>query len=57
VIADVAVEEVPTIEMTARQLGDIAYSSGETTIRGERALAVVTADETGGQLTVRRRRG
>jgi hypothetical protein len=56
VIADVAVDDVPTIEMTARQLGDIAYSYGEASVGGERALVVVTADETGGQLTVRRRR-
>ena len=56
VLADVAVEDVPTIEMTARQLGDIAYSYGESTIGGERALVVITADETGGRLTVRPRR-
>jgi len=55
VLADVAVEDVPTIEMTSRQLGDIAYSYGEATIHGERALVVITADETGGRLTVRPR--
>jgi hypothetical protein len=56
VLADVAVEGVPTIEMTARQLGDIAYSYGEATLGGERALVVITADESGGRLTVRPRR-
>jgi hypothetical protein len=56
VLADVAVEQIPTIEMTARQLGDIAYSYGEATIAGEHALVVVTADETGGRLTMRPRR-
>jgi hypothetical protein len=56
VVADVAVEEVPTIEMTARQLGDVAYAYGETTLHGQRALFVLTADEAGGILTVRTRR-
>lgn len=56
VLADVAVGDVPTIEMTLRRLGDIAYSYGEATIGGERALIVITADETGGRLTLRPRR-
>jgi hypothetical protein len=56
VLADVAVTDVPTIEMTSRQLGDIAYSYGETTLGGKRAVVVLTADETGGLITVRPQR-
>jgi hypothetical protein len=54
VIAEVAVADVPTIEMTSRQLGEVAYSYGETTLGGKRALVVMTADETGGLISVRR---
>ncbi len=56
VIAEVAVEEVPTIEMTARQLDDVAYAYGETTLGGQRAVVVATADETGGVVTIRPQR-
>jgi pyruvate-formate lyase-activating enzyme len=56
VVADVAVSDVPTIEMTSRQLGDIAYSYGEATLGGKRALVVLTADERGGLITIRPQR-
>ena len=55
-LADVAIEDVPTIEMTARQLGDVAYSYGESAVAGDRALVVITADENGGRLVVCPRR-
>jgi hypothetical protein len=44
-----------TIEMTSRQLGDVAYSYGETTLGGRPVLAVLTADACGGRLTIRPR--
>jgi hypothetical protein len=37
----------------SRQLGDVAYSYGQTTLGGQKALVVVTADEAGGRITVR----
>jgi hypothetical protein len=45
----------PTVEMTTRQLDDVAYSYGATTLHGKKALIVITADEAGGKITVRRR--
>jgi hypothetical protein len=57
VVFDGAIGRAPTIEMTSRQLGDVAYSYGETTLDGRPALVVLTADETGGRLTVRPRAG
>jgi hypothetical protein len=55
VLADVVVNQGPAIEMTTRQLGDVAYSHGEATIGGTPTLIVVTANETGGTMSFRRR--
>jgi hypothetical protein len=45
----------PTVEMTTRQLDEVAYSYGATTLHGKKALIVITADEAGGRITVRKR--
>jgi hypothetical protein len=47
------VRDVPTVEMTTRQLDNVAYSYGATTLGGKKALIVITADESGGKITIR----
>jgi hypothetical protein len=44
-----------TIEMTGAQLGGAAYAVGETTLDNKPAIAVLTADSRGGELSIRTR--
>lgn len=45
----------PRVEMTTRQIDNVAYSYGATTLHGKKALIVITADQAGGKITVRQR--